>query len=65
MSSVRAVLALWRVWILGIAMTAMFIFSYVSPAMGGGIFYEVMFGGAALVSFGYGIRSLRDDGYGS
>lgn len=56
----KTVASLWRVWILGIAMTALFGFSVVSPAMGEGYFYEFMFGGIAIVAFVYGGRELAE-----
>lgn len=55
----KEVIGLWKVWLLGIATTALTIFSYVSPVMGEGLFYEAMFGLSAIVAFGYGIRNLR------
>lgn len=64
--SLREVLGLWKVWIFGIVMVGMTVFAFTSPAMGEGYFYEGMFGLAAVVAFGYGIRTIRsEDRYGS
>lgn len=60
--NVKDVLSLWNVWLLGIAMAGLTVFSYVSPVMGEGFFYEAMFGLSAIVAFGYGIRTLRSAG---
>lgn len=66
MDTAKRILGLWQVWLLGIAMTGLFAFAVLSPAMGEGYFYEAMFGVIALVAFGYGIRELTSSpGYGS
>lgn len=66
MNTIKQILGLWQVWLLGIAMTGLFAFAVVSPAMGEGYFYEVMFGVIALAAFGYGIRQItQTPGYGS
>lgn len=58
MNTAKRILGLWQVWLLGIAMTGLFAFSVLTPAMGEGYFYEAMFGLIAIVAFGYGIRKL-------
>lgn len=59
--SLNDFLGLWKVWLLGVAMTGLTAFSIVSPVMGEGVFYEIMFGLVALVAFGYGVRTLRSE----